>query len=128
MRCSQTGSLGQSGRTVGVLLLALVLAKDLQSNASLQCHSANAVKYLCLWKTRWWEWEDMLGIQTLCDIWAASFLDCFSEQLAATVHTVPQPWHARKPKRDVLELKVQDGGASLLKQLLYLAFLTSVLP
>ena len=56
----------------------------------------------------------MLGIQTLCDVWASSFLDCLSKQLTATVHTVPQPWHARRPKRDVLELTVQGGGASLL--------------
>lgn len=33
---TQTGSLGQSGKTVGVLLLTLVaLAKDLQRNASI---------------------------------------------------------------------------------------------
>lgn len=33
----------------------------------------------------------MLGIQTLCDVWAASFLDYFSQQLPATEHSVLQP-------------------------------------
>lgn len=56
----------------------------------------------------------MLGIQTLCDTWAFSFLECVSRQLTATVHTVLQPSHARRPKRDVLELAVQGRGASLL--------------
>lgn len=56
----------------------------------------------------------MLGLQTPCDVQASSFLDCSSKQLTATVHTVLQPWHVRRPKRDVLELTVQGRGASLL--------------
>lgn len=56
----------------------------------------------------------MLGIQTLCDVWTSSFLDCLSKQLTTTVQTVLQPWHARRPKRDVLEHTVQGRGASLL--------------
>lgn len=56
----------------------------------------------------------MLGIQTLCDVWNSSFLDCSSKQLTAMVHTVLQPWHARRPKRDVLKHTVQGRGAGLL--------------
>lgn len=52
----------------------------------------------------------MLGIQTLCDVWASSFLDCLSKQLTAMVHTVLQPWHARRSKRDVLECAVRVEG------------------
>lgn len=55
----------------------------------------------------------MLGMQNLCDVWA-SFLDSSRKQLTATVRTVLQPWHVRRPKRDVLELTVQGRGASLL--------------
>lgn len=42
------------------------------------------------------EWEDMLGIQTLCDVWASSFLDHFSKELTAIAHIVQQAWPARK--------------------------------
>lgn len=52
----------------------------------------------------------MLGIQTLCDVWASSFLYCLSKQLAVMVHTVLQPWHAGRSKRDVFERAVRAEG------------------
>lgn len=55
----------------------------------------------------------MLGMQNLCDVWA-SFLDSSRKQLTATVHTMLQPWHVRRPKKDVLEVTVYGRGASLL--------------
>lgn len=60
------------------------------------------------------EWKDMLRIQTLCDVWASSFLDHFSKELTTTVHTVQQPWPAGRLRRDVLELSVLGRRASLL--------------